>query len=167
VSKHTPGPWVIGSLHGQHLPASGGDKCALCDKEWPLVKVSEEAINVPKWSATTHWHLREDTEYFRSIVSAGGEQIVGQFDYDDGGVCTTRADARLIAAAPDGLAIAERMYLWLLGFMPGSPHYLLRVISQSELCALRDFIAKATGREPREVQEEFEALASKAEEEGT
>ena len=33
---------------------------------------------------------------------------------------------------------------------------------QRELCALRDFIAKATGREAEDVQNEFEDIASEA-----
>lgn len=63
----------------------------------------------------------------------------------------------LMAAAPEGLACAEMLYRKLLSIQPGSPHYILRIESQGELAALRDFIAKATGRSAEEVQNEYEA----------
>lgn len=66
------------------------------------------------------------------------------------------ADARLIAAAPTGLAAAERVYLALLRLPLDT--WWLRL--QRELCALRDFIAEATGRSPQDVQESFERLAT-------
>jgi len=66
------------------------------------------------------------------------------------------ADARLIAAAPDGLLAAEIAYRALLTV----PHVEWRVRHQPVYCELRDFIAKATGRDSQEVQDEFEAKAT-------
>lgn len=71
------------------------------------------------------------------------------------------AVAHLIAAAPDGLELAERMYSWFLAIEPGMPHYIVRIQSQGEMAALRDFIAKATGRTPQDVQDEFETRAAR------
>lgn len=65
------------------------------------------------------------------------------------------ANCKLIAAAPDGLKAAEMAYLHLLK----TPHDALRIKGQDTLVALRDFIAKATGREAEDVQNEFESLA--------
>ncbi len=68
------------------------------------------------------------------------------------------ADARLIAAAPDGLAAAETAYRAILGI----ESQIWRARNQRAYCALRDFIALATGREARVVQEEFEEAAALA-----
>lgn len=40
------------------------------------------------------------------------------------------------------------------------PHDALRIRSQAELCAMRNAIAAATGREAEEVQNDFEARAA-------
>jgi len=66
-------------------------------------------------------------------------------------------NARLIAAAPDGLEAAEAAYLALLGRQD-----IWRVHNQRVYCMLRDFIANATGREAEDVQDDFEQRAFKA-----
>lgn len=70
-------------------------------------------------------------------------------------LATMEADALLIAAAPDGYNAAELAYLVMLQM----PHDALRIKSQVVLCALRDFLAAATGRESEDVQDEYEARA--------
>lgn len=80
------------------------------------------------------------------------------YAYDDNKTITPleqEANARVIAAAPDGLHAAELAYLHLLKI----PHDRLRLKGQVTLCALRDFIAKATGREEEDVQNEYESRA--------
>lgn len=68
---------------------------------------------------------------------------------------STEANARLIAAAPDGFDAAELTYIALLR----QPHDAWRIENQNLLCALRDYIAKATGQDSQTVQEHYEAIA--------
>lgn len=65
------------------------------------------------------------------------------------------ANARLIAAAPDGLNAAQFAYLALLKH----DHDAWRVKNQGVYCALRDFIAKATGQTSEAVQDAYELAA--------
>jgi hypothetical protein len=74
------------------------------------------------------------------------------------------ANARLASAAPDGLEAAEKAYLALLGIPLGSTYRLL--YCQEPMARLRDFIAKATGRDIESVQNEFEARAALSKAEG-
>lgn len=75
---------------------------------------------------------------------------------DVGGLMEHRdANARLIAAAPDLLAACEAAYARMLQL----PHAFFRAHSQPELCDLLQAIAKATGRDEQELQNEFEARA--------
>ena len=64
------------------------------------------------------------------------------------------ANARLIAAAPDGLEAAKVAYVSILLLPP-----VQRLDFQDVLCKLRDFIAKATGADFEDVQNEYEARA--------
>lgn len=70
-------------------------------------------------------------------------------------------DAKLIAAAPDGLSAAELTYMALLA-IDGA----WRVKNQHVYCALRDYIAAASGRDVEEVQNDFEARAALARAQG-
>lgn len=67
------------------------------------------------------------------------------------------ANARLIAAAPDGFAAAEAAYLTLLKMPHSGPRLTMEF--QAAMSGLRSFIAKATGRDDQEVQDEYEARA--------
>ena len=64
-----------------------------------------------------------------------------------------QANARLIAASPDGLEAAKLAYAALLR----TPHDRLRTKAQSALSSLRDFIASATGQDAETVQDDFES----------
>lgn len=68
---------------------------------------------------------------------------------------TAESNALLIAAAPIGLAAAEEAYAAILQI----PMNHWRISNQSTYCALRDFIAEATGRTSEDVQNEYEAAA--------
>lgn len=65
-----------------------------------------------------------------------------------------KANANLIAAAPDGLEAGKMAYIALL-----HTSGVFRVGIQAELCALRDFIAKATNSDAETVQNRYEELA--------
>ena len=58
----------------------------------------------------------------------------------------------LIAAAPDGLEVAKKAYVSILLLPPE-----IRNSFREVLCELRDFIAKATGSDFEDVQNEYEA----------
>lgn len=87
-----------------------------------------------------------------ATLGASGMMAV---EADDGSIVASYvadANARLIAAAPDGLEVAVATYLALLAAVD------VRHRFQAELCALRDFIAKATGRGPQEVQDQYDGM---------
>lgn len=66
----------------------------------------------------------------------------------------SEADARLIAAAPSLLEAASNAYARLLSLGDYAGRCTMK--GQTELASLVEAIAKATGRENQEVQEEFE-----------
>jgi hypothetical protein len=70
---------------------------------------------------------------------------------------TQDADARLIAAAPEGLQAAEQAYLFILKHVPAVS--IARIQNQHVLVSLCSYIAQATGREQQDVQEDFETRA--------
>ena len=66
------------------------------------------------------------------------------------------ANAHLIAAAPDGFAIAEAAYIAMLKM----PHDVMwRTFNQHIYAGLRDYIAKATNQDAESVQNYYEQLA--------
>ena len=71
---------------------------------------------------------------------------------------TPEANARLIAAAPDGLDTAIFVYEALLRHPVDA--WRIRADGQQSLCHLRGFIAKATGRSEQEVQEFHEGIVA-------
>jgi len=86
------------------------------------------------------------------MINDGGHGI-GRFV----GFLTTeenKANANLIAAAPDGLEAGIDAYIALL-----QTDGLFRILIQRELCQLRDFIAKATNQNGEEVQNHYESIA--------
>ena len=71
-------------------------------------------------------------------------------------------NARLIAAAPDGLRAAELAYRALLRLPFGSRERIYADIGNGALAALRDFIASATGQSAEAVQDKYESDARAA-----
>lgn len=71
------------------------------------------------------------------------------------------ANARLIAASPELLGEIESTYEWLADIHHNWPgrHTLT---GQARLIRLRDLIAKATGRDPEEVQDRYSTSAALA-----
>lgn len=67
-----------------------------------------------------------------------------------------KADAHLIAAAPDGLVAASNAYMLIL-----RDNSILRhsAAGQNTLCLLRDFIAKALNEDAETVQNHYESAA--------
>lgn len=136
--KHTPGPWIVGSVWGQHLK-HGETTCHHCGK-LPLLSITESKAGNPRdYCDTVHNHLWTGEGEFRTIVSQTGETIVGNYDYEAGGVATSEADARLIAAAPELLQALQA----LLADTQHSKH-----VCGDENCpvaAAHAAVAKATG----------------------
>lgn len=85
-------------------------KCHLCE-EYPLVKMFDDA------GGQKHIHALppyDDSEGWRDITSAATfQEITGNYDYEAGGVNSTEADARFIAASrtavPELVAEVERL----------------------------------------------------------
>ena len=81
-------------------------------------------------------------------------------DLDNSDYERRQADLSLMAAAPDGFDAAGAAYLAILQ----SPmnKWRAEVGMDGTLAMLRDFIAKATNREPQDVQAEYERRARDA-----
>ena len=92
-------------------------------------------------------------------ISAGFEfpPVISWQGFDESDIQNEvhEANARLIAAAPRGLSASEFVYIRLLMLA----HDSTRLALQPAFCALRDYIAEATGRSQRDVQEDYEARA--------
>lgn len=73
----------------------------------------------------------------------------------------SEANARLIAAAPELLAEIEREYTELADFRNDWPGRDTPA-GQAKLIRLRNLICKATGREQRDVQDDYGTRAAKA-----
>jgi hypothetical protein len=97
------------------------------------------------------WELRE-----KWVFPAGSDDNIAHISesYLRNGE-TRDANARLIAAAPDGYQTACDVYLALLQ-LDG----VWRIKNQEAYCKLRDYIAAASGRDVEEVQCDFEARAA-------
>lgn len=141
--QHTPGPWHVGWTMGQHL-RHGEDYCTWCNDKHLLVRTRTEPSPDPReFQDTVHVHLfANNAADFRTIVSNSGEQVVGMYDYGQGGVCTSMADARLIAAVPD-LLEALRQAVIVLESIADTHNY---DISIGAVPQARAAIAKAEGR---------------------
>lgn len=86
-NKATAGPWYSNFSRGQE---SGG-KCFYCRNGNPVVKcVTLEGLS---------YHLHEWEDCFQEIISDAGVMIVGNYDYESGGVASTKEDAEFIAHA--------------------------------------------------------------------
>jgi hypothetical protein len=72
------------------------------------------------------------------------------------------ANARLIAAAPELLEALESEYAWLADIRNSWPGRH-GAEGQARLIRLREVISKATGREPREVQDDFSTRLAREE----
>lgn len=114
-----------------------------------------------EWKATSTGNIYGLVNGEWIVVAVASDMPCDDFAAERG-MDMERANARLIAAAPDGLEVAEAVYAAMLNH----PHDLWRVKNQHEYCALRDFIAKATGRTAEEVQNEFEERAAIAKAKG-
>lgn len=71
------------------------------------------------------------------------------------GIEEASSNAALISAAPDLLQALEAGYIFALNH----PHDAYRARNQETLCAMRDAICKATGRDSQDVQEDYEERA--------
>lgn len=101
----THGPWETkvfyssaGVNDGTHNgwnppPCIPKGKCVCCVEAGTLVKEYKDSRG-----QTIHIHRRESDDW-RSVYNIKGEEIVGNYDYECGGVCTSEADADFIAHA--------------------------------------------------------------------
>ncbi|MAI17108.1 MAG: hypothetical protein CBC71_06390 [Rhodobacteraceae bacterium TMED111] len=98
------------------------------------------------------WYINRNAgKYFRVSPNKFGCNDKSQYIAEQ---IKIRANAHLIAAAPDGLEVAELCYIKLLKLDP-----LTRLNFQEELSALRNYIAKATNQDIEDVQNEYEEKA--------
>lgn len=103
TAGHTPTPWTYkffytdcGVNDGSHKtwtpPASiPRDQCSYCHHE--LVRTWQNDSG-----ETFHTH-RVPIDDFRNIYSADGTLVVGNYDYEEGGVVQSEADAKFICTA--------------------------------------------------------------------
>ncbi len=96
------------------------------------------------------WHVTKEFRTRKYIYDSGGRLVVEVNDDRD----EYLANAQLIAAAPNGLIAGIDAYVALLRTPIG-----FRLTIQSELCQLRDFIAKATQCDSEDIQNKYEAQA--------
>ncbi len=129
-AAHTAGPWVVGREDFHYgSPA------------FPYISIERKVTYVAGVAPTTY-RLGSVDYPSSSNGTVGAEE--------------RRANARLIASAPDGLDVAKAAYLAIL-----CENGKFRLQSQRLLCQLRDYIAKATGADSEAVQDEFEELSVK------
>lgn len=128
--SHTPAPWNIETVDEVGYSIHG------------------QPVELTGIKAGIHTRIGTVSHVFEGVApNAGWQPIPEEMNL---------ANARLIAAAPTGLAVAESTYLALLKMSHDS---LWRTFNQKVYCDLRDFIADATGRDGEEVQNEFEQRA--------
>lgn len=114
VGKHTPGPWtcawmyltagVNDGTHPQWNPPAHikTGQCAYCtNDEAPFVRAYTD-----EKGGSCHVH-RFPSEDWHDIYAADGTRITGNYDYEEGGVCSSEADAKLISKAPE---LAEALW---------------------------------------------------------
>lgn len=136
MSKHTPGPWSIHEMNR--------------DQE-PFLVTPENGAD--SWMAMSRY-VGKGEKLICDVAMMTGEGG-GYPRVDNFGECI--ANARLISAAPEGLdaailayeILADIRHQWKGRETPEG---------QIALVSLRDFIAKATGREAQDVQDEFTNL---------
>ena len=109
MSGRTPGPWRVKLSEIRHR--QGSPICLeTCDKGGTPVRVEHDTPEEAKrqgWEGVTELHVFL-TDSVEDIISEDGTHVVCfGHDYDDYG-SVSHANARLIAAAPDLLAIAKR-----------------------------------------------------------
>lgn len=108
------------------------------------------ASNTPPSSTFTHRFIVAERETGHSPVLA---EVGGRMTSDDEvSIFQSVANARAMAATVEVLKAAAFAYLALL--RTGVSY---RMGVQSKLSALRDYIANATGRDSRDIQDAFEA----------
>lgn len=132
MSEYTPGPWHLGRPCGQHLE-HGEDTCHLCDQGAPLLRVEErQTTNPARFSNIVHVHLFDDYGGWRDITADDGTQIIGNYDYEAGGVCTSKADACLVAAVPEMYEVCKKLAsLW--SYAPGpDENQLIKLMKDAE-----------------------------------
>ncbi len=140
--KYTKGKWTI-----KNIPSHGLEIYA----EVNMGTDEHGGVLQPIYNVDIKPHLKvgEDGKAFLMIAYESWRQFPS-INFQE----MQEANAQLIAAAPDGLEAGVDAYIALL-----RTSGIFRIRIQKELCQLRDFIAKATGQDPEEVQNEYEAQA--------
>lgn len=91
----TEGPWAVGQIIVLDVN-SKTRRCVYCDRGARLLKEFQEN------GVLKHWHFTED--HWHNVVSmATGLEVVGQYDYEDGGIASTPGDAAFIAESRTAL----------------------------------------------------------------
>ena len=105
--KATPGPWKL--MFGMLQQLSTMIQIPIGIRVYRVqgvnvLYVHEELVREYKdeLGRTMHLHKTYINDNWRSIYNTDGVQIVGAYDYEDNGMCTTREDAEFITSSRTG-----------------------------------------------------------------
>jgi len=91
-----------------------------------------------------HIH-RFPSDDWHYIYASDGTQITGNYECEEGGVCSSEADARLIAAAPELLEALKKCRTMAIEF--GAPAFCWTARHKKWMTEIESAIAKAEGRQ--------------------
>lgn len=174
----TPGPWVVGVWFSHARVNDGRDPmwptrptipvghCSWCAGAAPLLRTYVDRSGV-----TMHVHgpfppLSQDVDWHTIRSASTGEEIAGNYDDEDGGICSTPEDAAFIAAArtdvPDLLAEVERLRAALTFYANADTHFKIGSLSGAPYGAYVDDVSDVDGT-PRPGKRARQALGVDAE----
>jgi hypothetical protein len=110
----TPGPWSNDVSYGEYGVKS--KKCFLCGRDdSPVVGTRPAVAHEIETNGCKQYHTHEypNSKWHDISSKSTFERITGNYDYEEGGVCSSKADSDFIAAAreavPQLLAEVKRL----------------------------------------------------------
>ena len=114
MADHTPGPWTV--KLSEHRHRKGSSACLeRCGHGAVPIRIEQDSPEGAIRSGSPNeleLHVLLIPDQVEDVMAADGTHVVCTgHDYNDGGHVSP-ADARLIAAAPELLALAEKLDRW-------------------------------------------------------